>query len=633
VVSGSRINQLIRKSLISSSFQSESGSQTGSARAPANLAETRDPSSQDSAEAGVLTIITSTMMRCSIDLLLLFSPYDASFTISTMVVSSLQEKKSAALLGLLWSLFVCAAAARDFQKGLAMHTSQSCRALEPHTSSSWWYSWSATAGFTGPKGSFCDQPETAVSDARASGMEFVPMFWYVANCCDLTISRTILRATQLTYTLFSRGTPIPQQPFSVEVEQNLQEASYLLTFNEPEMAQQSNISPEEAAQIWPQIVSIAESYTLQLVAPCATGDKGLQWYTEWLGNCTALYPASSCTFHYTCMHLYYQPWDEELGSCAPGVHNWACIGNQAAKAVNKISQWFTTFGKPTWLTEFACAPWGGATCDEARHTALMEQMLPILDDNSAVFRYSWYSTFDGKWIFNSLNKLVWESYPVQACINRQWIKEFGLESWKIQTLHECVESANENSACASPLSLSIDNDNCYCAVDECTELQSSYSGMVTYKEVGIKDSNTLMPIGSYYNADGVVATESPSVSPSHVPTDSPTNSPSAPPTKSPVRSCFLEGEGIGCDFQTNCCAGVGSCTGGKPANRVCTAVEGPPTTPAPAPTPTGGGHACGGNKAPCLGSDDCCSGKCNGQQCQGNRRLGQQHVDRQEMFL
>lgn len=99
-----------------------------------------------------------------------------------MVVSRLQQKESVAMLGILWSLLVCGAAAatRDFQKGLAMHTAQSCRALEPHTTSSWWYSWSATAGFTGRKGSFCDQPDTAVSDARASGMEFVPMFWYVA---------------------------------------------------------------------------------------------------------------------------------------------------------------------------------------------------------------------------------------------------------------------------------------------------------------------------------------------------------------------------------------------------------------------------------------------------------------------
>lgn len=250
----------------------------------------------------------------------------------------------------------------------------------------------------------------------------------------------------------------------------------MLTFNEPEMAQQSNILPEAAAQTWPQIESIAEDYSLQLVAPCTTGDKGLKWYNEWLGNCTALHPTSSCAFDYTCIHLYYQPWDADNGRCALGLEDWVCIGNQAVKAVNKINQWFTTFGKPTWVTEFACAPWGGGTCDEAKHTALMEQMLPVLDDNPAVFRYSWYSTFDGKWISNSLNELVWEkSLPLQACINRQWLERFGSDSWMIQTLHECVASANASDACAEPLSLSIDNDNCYCAVDECTELESLWS--------------------------------------------------------------------------------------------------------------------------------------------------------------
>ncbi|MBW2495347.1 MAG: SGNH/GDSL hydrolase family protein [Deltaproteobacteria bacterium] len=33
--------------------------------------------------------------------------------------------------------------------------------------------------------------------------------------------------------------------------------------------------------------------------------------------------------------------------------------------------------------------------------------------------------------------------------------------------------------------------------------------------------------------------------------------------------CIADGDGLGCTASTNCCSGIGNCTGGKPANRVC----------------------------------------------------------------
>jgi hypothetical protein len=392
-----------------------------------------------------------------------------------LLFAGFRKLKITPIIGIFFVVMVTDAT-RDFKKGLALHTSQSCNALAPHTSSSWWYSWATNAGFTDSKGSFCDQPQTAVANARAGGMEFVPMFW---------------------------GSNIPTPPFDAETEANLQAAMYLLTFNEPEQAGQSDILPAEAALLWPQVEAIAAQYSLQLVAPCTTGDNGLRWYSEWLANCTTLYGTDSCSFDFVCVHLYYQPWVAALGSCAPGVYDWACIGNQAAKAVNKINQWYTTYGKQIWVTEFACAPWGGADCDEAKHTALMEQMLPVLDNNPAVFRYAWYSMYDGIWIDNSLNELVWEKYPGQACPGKKWLKGFGTATWQIQTLHECVAAADAHGECVIPLSLSIDEVNCYCATDTCDTLSSSYSTMKTYKEVGPRNSDALTALGVLYNNHAV----------------------------------------------------------------------------------------------------------------------------------
>ena len=185
------------------------------------------------------------------------------------------------LVALFVASFIRSAESRNPKKGISMHTSQSCRALEEHSDTSWWYSWGATSdGFSGGgKGSFCDQPVTAASNARAAGMDFVPMFW---NSVPTTLS--------------------------AETEANLIAAQYLMTFNEPEQAAQANLSPQAAAQLWPDVVSIATSYSLDLVAPCTTSDgNARKWYNEWLGNCTSMY-GQECAFDFTCIHMYYHPY-------------------------------------------------------------------------------------------------------------------------------------------------------------------------------------------------------------------------------------------------------------------------------------------------------------------------------------
>jgi lysophospholipase L1-like esterase len=106
--------------------------------------------------------------------------------------------------------------------------------------------------------------------------------------------------------------------------------------------------------------------------------------------------------------------------------------------------------------------------------------------------------------------------------------------------------------------------------------------------------------------------------------------------------CIADGEGAPCTGSTNCCSGVGNCTGGKPADRVCAApptvcgdgvVEGDEECEAGVPLAdtceslgfTGGVLACDANcqydtsgctggcagfKEPCSVDDDCCSLNC-----------------------
>jgi choice-of-anchor B domain-containing protein len=95
----------------------------------------------------------------------------------------------------------------------------------------------------------------------------------------------------------------------------------------------------------------------------------------------------------------------------------------------------------------------------------------------------------------------------------------------------------------------------------------------------------------------------------------------------------------------NCPDDCGSRTGGKPSERYCCdgdmtdcgnsqcACAGAPTTSpvfattaspafATTPSPTASPVSCAGNQASCSDNADCCSLRCNGGTCKGNRRLG-----------
>jgi lysophospholipase L1-like esterase len=65
-------------------------------------------------------------------------------------------------------------------------------------------------------------------------------------------------------------------------------------------------------------------------------------------------------------------------------------------------------------------------------------------------------------------------------------------------------------------------------------------------------------------------TDTPAPTNTPIPTDTPlpTDTPTATPT---AGSCVADGGGAPCTSSTNCCSGVGNCTGGKPSDRVCAA--------------------------------------------------------------
>jgi hypothetical protein len=399
-------------------------------------------------------------------------------------------------------------------------------------------------------------------------MEFVPMFW--------------------------GATSIPLQPFDQATHEEFVAASNLLTFNEPERIDQANMTPAQAAALWPQIEAIASTYDLKIVGPCMTKD-AYTWYNDFLAACT------NCRIDYTCIHTYYQP----MPCTGP---DWECIGTTDPSKSETffleytLDKWYNNYGKPIWVTEYGCYPWdiAGEGCDAAKHEAIMEQQTRVFEADDRVERYNWFSTyaFDNGFKDGALNVPNYDVKHGTTCPNNFWLEGiFESRGWGIHQYHECVASAGANTNCHKPLRLSFDDESCYCSTDACDSPVSSYPQMDLHVESSTlsRDASALTVIGQQYNSFGgnPPATPAPSNSASSSPSKAATSSPSrmTSPTKAPTVSPQLNCGAI--DSSKVCNNETGGLCAWSGKNKVCTSVNPAPTpnsTPAPTLSSGGGWH-------------------------------------------
>ncbi|HEX3773934.1 MAG TPA: glycoside hydrolase family protein [Polyangiaceae bacterium] len=148
-------------------------------------------------------------------------------------------------------------------------------------------------------------------------------------------------------------------------------AKYLLGFNEPNFGAsqgQSNLTPQQAASMWPQIQQIAADKNLQIVSPAlnyCSGDCNqtdpFVWWDQFFAACT------NCKVDYLAAHWY------------------ACTVNALEDYLTQLKK----YNKPIWLTEFACADGGPYTPDQVK--TYMLQATNYLEHDPDVFRYSWFT--------------------------------------------------------------------------------------------------------------------------------------------------------------------------------------------------------------------------------------------------
>jgi len=204
---------------------------------------------------------------------------------------------------------------------------------------SWWYNWATRPSSALPSGA-----------ASQAGMDYLPMLWNASY-------------------------DAPSVEAYVKANGNIK---YLLVLNEPNLVDQADMSPAQAAAAWPGYEAVAAATGAKIVGPAITWGT-MPGYSDpvvWMDAFIAAYQATnggrSPRIDYLAFHWYDYGLDVQLDRLAK-------------------------YGKPFWVTEMA--NWhtgdGGAAIDTpAKQAAQMTDMVATCESRDDVFRYAW---FTGRW--------------------------------------------------------------------------------------------------------------------------------------------------------------------------------------------------------------------------------------------
>lgn len=143
---------------------------------------------------------------------------------------------------------------------------------------------------------------------------------------------------------------------------------YLLAFNEPNLTDQANMTPQQAAELWPPVVALAKELNLKLISP-AMNYGTLSGYSDpikWLDEFFAQPNVSLKDVYAISVHCYMA----------------------SASAVQNFIERFEKYNKPIWLTEF-CA-WDPVPGSVSTQMDYMCAALNYLETAKSVERYAWF---------------------------------------------------------------------------------------------------------------------------------------------------------------------------------------------------------------------------------------------------
>lgn len=149
-------------------------------------------------------------------------------------------------------------------------------------------------------------------------------------------------------------------------------SSHLVSFNEPDNAGQSNLTPAEAAtghQTYMNPFSSKASIGAPAITNSNVAGESTDWLSEWIDAC-----GGSCNYDFCPAHWY------------------NTIEAGADDLLSFVKEVYDTCGKPVWITEFE--PIDGSDEEKASFLASVQESFDS-DEYSYVERYSYFMVADG----------------------------------------------------------------------------------------------------------------------------------------------------------------------------------------------------------------------------------------------
>ena len=225
---------------------------------------------------------------------------------------------------------------KSFKRGIAYNLTSEADMKALAGGVSWWYNWST----------YTNAPKNYYSSYE---MEFIPMLWGGSTSDnDMLLVKTII------------------------LEHN--EIKYLLVLNEPNLTDQANRTPAQAATDWlkyEKVVSdlAASGKTIYLVGPAMTWGtmSGYSDPVTWLDAFYAAYKAANQNREPKIDYLAFHWYDYGLSA-----------------QLDRLQK----YGKKIWITEMA--NWNSQINSYAKQKEQMQDMVNTCETRSDVFRYAWF---------------------------------------------------------------------------------------------------------------------------------------------------------------------------------------------------------------------------------------------------
>jgi hypothetical protein len=236
------------------------------------------------------------------------------------------------------------------KRGAAYNDISTVSALSNSGAVTWAYNWAGS-----------------LSGSLPSGVEFIPMLWGARDFGGwLGTVETVL----------SSG------------------SNYILGFNEPDMSSQANMSPSDAASYYRQYIT-PFSGKAKLISPAVTSSTdaglGLSWFDSFITQC------SDCSISGLAVHWYGNTADE--------------FKSFVTQAINTASSHNL---EELWITEFALSADVNGSADLATTTAFLNEVIPWLESQTGVTRYSYFMCAENYLLSNNALNQAGTAYTTSS---------------------------------------------------------------------------------------------------------------------------------------------------------------------------------------------------------------------------